>query len=88
MKKDVQGAEVVKSNNMQEIKVRKLKQEEHILTRKLWEEIFTEDSVEFLDYYYSVKVKDNEIYVIEDEGRIVSMIHLNPFQMRLLLYKN
>ena len=83
MKKDVQDAEVVKSNNMQEIKVRKLQQEEHHLTRKLWEEVFTEDSSEFLDYYYSVKIKDNEIYVIEDEGEIVSMIHLNPYQMRM-----
>ena len=52
------------------MKVRKLRQEEHIRTRKLWEEIFTEDTPEFLDYYYSVKTSDNEIYVIEDDGEI------------------
>ena len=52
------------------MKLRKLHPEEHIKTRKLWEEIFTEDTPEFLDYYYSVKAKDNEIYVIED-GHIV-----------------
>ena len=63
--------------------VRKLTQEEHIRTRELWEEIFTEDTKEFLDYYYSVKTKENEIYVIEDEGKIVSMLHLNPYQMRI-----
>lgn len=68
---------------MTEIKVRKLEKKEHIRSRKLWENIFTEDSPEFLDYYYRVKTSENEIYVIEDAGKIVSMIHLNPFQMRM-----
>ncbi len=65
------------------MEVRKLKQEEHIKTRKLWEEIFTEDTPEFLNYYYSVKTRENEIYVIEDGEKIVSMVHLNPYQMRI-----
>lgn len=69
---------------MQKImEVRKLKKEEHIRTRKLWEEIFTEDTPDFLDYYYSFKTADNEIYVIEDQDEIVSMIHLNPYHMRI-----
>lgn len=63
--------------------LRKLEQEEHVKTRKLWEEIFTEDTKEFLDYYYSVKTLKNEIYVIEEDGQIVSMLHLNPYQMRV-----
>ena len=53
------------------------------MTRRLWEEIFTEDTSQFLDYYYSVKATNNEIYVIEDGDEIVSMIHLNPYQMRV-----
>lgn len=65
------------------MEVRKLKPEEHIRTRKLWETIFREDTSEFLDYYYSVKTAENEIYVIEDAGEIVSMLHLNPYQMRI-----
>lgn len=65
------------------MEVRKLRKEEHIRTRKLWEEIFTEDTPEFLDYYYTVKTAENEIYVIEDGDRIVSMIHLNPYEMRI-----
>lgn len=73
----------VKNNKKKYMKVRKLRQEEHIRTRKLWEKVFTEDTVEFLDYYYSIKIKDNEIYVIEDDGEIVSMLHLNPYQMRV-----
>ena len=62
---------------------RKLEQEEHIKTRTLWEKVFEEDSKEFLDYYYSVKMIENEIYVMEDGGEIVSMLHLNPYQMRI-----
>ncbi len=69
--------------NINDRKVRKLQIEEHIRTRKLWEEVFVEDTPEFLDYYYSVKINDNEIYVIEDESEIISMIHLNPYQMRV-----
>lgn len=65
------------------MKLRKLQPEEHIRTRKLWEKIFTEDTEEFLDYYYLVKVRDNEIYVIEDGDDIVSMLHLNPYKMRV-----
>lgn len=65
------------------MELRKLRQEEHIKTRKLWEEIFTEDTPEFLDYYYSAKTKNNEIYVIEEDDKIVSMLHLNPYQMRI-----
>ena len=35
--------------------IRKLEQSEHIATRKLWEEIFPEDTKAFLDYYYYIK---------------------------------
>ena len=63
--------------------VRKLKKEEHILTRPLWERIFKEDSKEFLDYYYTYKTRYNEIYVIEDQNEIIAMLHLNPYQMRI-----
>ena len=66
-----------------EMLCRKLRSEEHIRTRRLWEEIFTEDTPQFLDYYYSVKATNNEIYVIEDGDEIVSMVHLNPYQMRV-----
>ena len=34
--------------------VRRLDQSEHEKTRPLWEEVFTEDTKAFLDYYYSV----------------------------------
>ena len=63
--------------------LRKLRREEHGKTRKLWEEVFKEDTLEFLDYYYSVKTAENEIYVIEEESAIRSMLHLNPYTMRI-----
>lgn len=83
MKKVVLAAVDVRNIRKRYMKVRKLRQEEHFKTRRLWEKIFTEDTLEFLDYYYSVKVNDNEIYVMEDNGVIVSMLHLNPYQMRV-----
>ena len=83
MKKVALAAVDVKNNKVKWMEVRKLRQEEHGRTRRLWETIFTEDTPEFLDYYYSVKTNDNEIYVIEDNGEIVSMLHLNPYEMRV-----
>lgn len=65
------------------MEVRKLRREEHGKTRKLWEDIFTEDTPEFLDYYYSVKTAENDIYVIEDGKKIISMLHLNPYQLQI-----
>ena len=47
------------------MELRKLEQSEHQKTRKLWETVFSEDSREFLDYYYFFKAKNNEIFVIE-----------------------
>ena len=45
--------------------LRKLEKTEHEKTRRLWEEIFTEDTEAFLDYYYSIKKAENEIFVME-----------------------
>lgn len=53
--------------------------EEHKKTRRLWETVFPEDSQAFLDYYYFFKVKDNHIYVIEEDKDIRSMLQLNPY---------
>ena len=61
--------------------LRRLDQSEHGKTRGLWEEIFTEDTKAFLDYYYYIKARDNEIYVIEEDGGICSMLQLNPYMV-------
>ena len=63
--------------------IRKLEQNEHGKTRELWEQVFPEDTKEFLDYYYFVKARDNQIYVIEEEGEIRSMLQRNPYEIRV-----
>ena len=52
-------------------------------TRKLWEEVFSDDTRAFLDYYYFIKTKENEIWVIEEDGEIQSMLQLNPYQLQV-----
>lgn len=73
--------------------VRKLSLNEHEDTRILWENVFAEDTKEFLEYYYAHVADHNSIYVIEDiedieenkedkdsdDRQIVSMLHLNPY---------
>ena len=50
--------------------------------RKLYEEIFTEDSPAFVDYYFRVKAAENEIFVVENEKQeILATLHLNPYKM-------
>lgn len=61
--------------------IRKLDQEEHPNTRFLYEEIFDEDSTSFVDYYYTEKTRDNQIYVAKEDGGIRSMLHLNPYRL-------
>lgn len=63
--------------------LRKLTQEEHGNTRPLWEEVFADDTKTFLDYYYYIKTRDNEIYTVEEDGQICSMLQLNPYTLKI-----
>ena len=65
------------------MQLRKLDSSEHSRTRALWEKVFPEDSKAFLDYYYFIKTRDNQIYVIEEDGAVRSMLQLNPYMMRI-----
>lgn len=41
--------------------LKRLKQSENLLTRPLWERVFDEDTQAFVEYYYTEKIKDNDI---------------------------
>lgn len=61
--------------------VKKLDNQEKNSSRSLWEEIFSEDTKEFLDYYYQEKVKENEVLGIYEKEQLISMLHLNPYRL-------
>jgi hypothetical protein len=64
--------------------IKYLEFEEKQSTKNLYLEAFPEDKdTLFVDYYYREKIKDNEIIVEEDEGKIITMIHLNPYIMKI-----
>ncbi len=65
------------------MQIRKLSEEEHGNTRVLYEEVFAEDSPSFVDYYYTEKTKDNQIYVVEEDEAIQAMLHLNPYVLKV-----
>lgn len=70
------------SEEVKEIpEVRYLLPEERNNSRVVYEQVFSEDTKRFVDYYYQYKTKDNEILVIEEDEQIVSMLHLNPYRM-------
>ena len=66
-----------------EEEIRYLKPEEKEKARALWSQAFFEDSEEFDNYYFTEKIKENQILVKEEDGRIISMVHLNPYKIRL-----
>lgn len=63
--------------------IRYLEAAEKERTRPLWNEAFPEDSEPFCDYYYKEKMKDNRVLVCEENGRIVSMLHRNPYRISM-----
>lgn len=63
------------------MQIRLLGADEKTKTRALYETVFDEDSKGFVDYYYTEKTKDNQIYVIEEDGDIRAMLHLNPYRV-------
>ena len=52
-------------------------------SRTLWEEIFPEDSKAFLDHYERVKSGRQWIQTDREDGKLISMIHWNPYQMKV-----
>lgn len=63
------------------MQIRRLTQNEKQSTRFLYEEVFSQDSQSFVEYYYTEKTKDNQVYVIEGDGEVQAMLHLNPYQI-------
>lgn len=58
-----------------------LSYDKKVQSRTLYEQVFSEDTEKFVDYYYSYKIKDNEILAFEENEQIISMLHLNPYNM-------
>lgn len=54
-------------------------------TRPLWEEVFSEDSKAFTDYYFAEKAAGNTAFICRhmSTGEIVSMVHLTPYEMTI-----
>ena len=64
------------------MKIEKLEVSQHLDTRKLYEEVFSEDEKSFVDYYYQEKTKDNIIYIVREDDDIQAMLHLNPYTLK------
>lgn len=61
--------------------IRKLAPEEHGKTRKLYEVVFPEKEAAFLDYYYDEVASKNEIYGVTEGEDVLSMVHLNSYEI-------
>lgn len=66
---------------MDSVEIRYLRDGERERSRLLYEDVFVEDLGGFSEAYYRVKARDNQILVAEDDGKIVSMLHRNPYTL-------
>lgn len=64
------------------LQVRTITGEECVSTRDLWEEVFSEDTHRFLDYYYSRKAERNIGYVI-GEKPYAAMMFRTPYNLQV-----
>ena len=60
-----------------------LLQEEKKETIPLWKACFPEDTDRYLDYYYQEKAKDNRILAKKEDGKIITMLHRNPYKIHM-----
>lgn len=58
--------------------IRLLESFEKLNIRPIYEHCFSEDGKEFTDYYFSKCLPHNEVVVNEQDGKIVSALHLIP----------
>lgn len=58
-----------------------LPSEEKEETKPLWQSCFSEDSESFVAYYYQEKTRDNKILATRQNGLVISMAHLNPYDV-------
>lgn len=59
----------------------KLPREKNILTRPLYEEVFSEDKGAFSEYYYDQAAPQSTIYAAWEAGQVQAMVHLNPYTL-------
>ena len=64
------------------MKIQTIRGEECKSTRPLWEEVFSEDSKEFLDYYYTYKAAEGIGYVL-GEFPYDAMMFRNPYELMI-----
>ena len=58
--------------------IRLLENHEKVKIRSLYEHCFRDDTKEYIDYYFDNRIRENEVVVNEQEGEIVSAMHLIP----------
>ena len=58
--------------------IRLLENQEKIKSRPLYEHCFKEDTKEYIDFYYNHRIRENEVVVNQQDGEIVSALHLIP----------
>lgn len=63
--------------------VERLSVKEMLEAKKLWSEIFFEDSERFTEYYFAEKMPENTGYGLKQDGTLAAMLFLTPYIGRI-----
>lgn len=77
MPTDVNNAAAVRTGEMMAL----LSKQERSKARELWEEVFDEDTEQFLNYYDAYVADHNYILGDWEQEELVSMVQLNPYKL-------
>lgn len=61
--------------------IRLLETGEKVNSKDIYRQCFPEDTDVYVEYYYGHRINDNEVVVMEKDGRIVSAMHVIPKDM-------
>ncbi len=59
------------------------KNEDQKSIRLMWDQCFQEDSVAWRDWYFKYIYKSDNTIIMENDNKLLSMIHINPYPMHM-----
>lgn len=70
----------MKSDKNRDITIRYAVERDRTALYRLWQSCF-HDSDAFTDYYFDTYFRENRVLMLEEDGKLRAMLHLNPYTM-------
>lgn len=65
------------------MKIAKATSDDYNAIRNLWDRCFFEDSIAWRDWYFENRYNTENVNLLKDNNKLVSMVHMNPYTIML-----